>query len=343
MQRCLELAELGRRTVAPNPMVGSVIVLDDRIVSEGWHRRPGTPHAEIHALNNLPEELRPRLPEATLFVNLEPCSHHGRTPPCAGAIIESGIGRVVLANEDPNPEVAGSGIEKLREAGIAVEQGMLDTEAAWLNRRFFTFHQQNRPYIILKWAATRDGFIGDLTKPKMKVSNHYSRKLTHKWRAEEDAIMVGTTSMLIDNPKLSVRFWEGAHPVRITLDLEGILPKTLNFFRPGPPTFIFSFEREESEGHLRYLKIDQSGDVPAQILSRLAAEGIQSLIIEGGTTLLQSFIDAGLWDEARIFRGAEYVRIGVRAPEIKVDQHHEAEILGDELTMVYRTTAPPAR
>ncbi|GHS90128.1 riboflavin biosynthesis protein RibD [Bacteroidia bacterium] len=297
MQRCLQLAKNGISQVAPNPMVGSVIVCDERIIGEGFHKRYGGHHAEVEAINSVKDTSL--LKKSTLYVNLEPCSHFGKTPPCADLIIATQIPKVVIGTRDPNPKVAGRGIRKLQEAGIEVVEGILEPEGQFFNRRFLTFITQQRPYIILKWAQSTDGYIGKQGK-NIRISDEFSRILLHKWRSEEAAVMVGTTTAIIDNPQLNVRHYYGRQPLRVTVDTHGRLPKDLNLL-----------DTSQQDTH-----IYTTHDLHA-IVSNLYERGIQSLIVEGGAQLLNSFLAENLWDEARIIKSAMILGDGIKAPSIE--------------------------
>lgn len=318
MLRCLELAKNGLGTVAPNPMVGSVIVYEGKIIGEGYHQHYGEAHAEVNAINAVKNKAF--LPESTLYVNLEPCAHFGKTPPCADLIIKNNIKKVVIGCMDTYSEVAGKGIERLKNAGIEVVVGVLEKESLKLNKRFFTFHNKKRPYIILKWAETKDGFVDiDRTNKQQTenwITSPLSKKLVHKWRSEEAAIMVGTNTALNDNPQLNVREWTGKNPIRIVLDLKLRLPKELHLFDKTIPTLVFNYQQEKLEDNLEYIKLNASKNIENQILEALYKRNIQSVIIEGGATLLQSFIDANLWDEARVFIGNKTFEKGLKAPII---------------------------
>jgi len=321
MRRCLEIARNGLGYVAPNPMVGAVLVHDGKIIAEGFHRAHGLPHAEPEAISKVSD--KSLLRECTLYVSLEPCNHFGKTPPCTELIITSQIPRVVVAATDTFPKVNGAGILRLREAGIEVTLGVLEREARELNKRFFTFHEKKRPYIILKWAQTADGFIDvhrAAGKPAAKISNNEAHRLSHRWRTEEQAIMVGTNTALMDNPTLTARLWTGKNPTRVTVDKKNILPRTLNIFSSEAPTIVF-----DSTDATIWLK-------------GLYERKVQSLIVEGGAKLLQSFIDAGLWDEARIFTAPQQLGSGVNAPKIEGTIQSE-ESLGDNVLQIILPSA----
>ena len=332
MRRALELAGHGLGTVSPNPMVGCVLVNQDKIIGEGWHQTYGGAHAEVNAINAVHD--KSALSKSTLYVNLEPCSHHGKTPPCADLIISSGIKHVVVANQDPNPLVAGQGISKLRNAGIEVLEGVLKDQGDLLNKRFFTFHQKKRPYIILKWAETSDGFIARPNHDSKWISNEHSRQLVHKYRAEEDAIMVGRKTAKYDNPELTVRLWSGTNPVRIVIDPELSLDNRIKLYDGSVPTLCYNRIKNVTSENLELVKIPKEGIIPF-ILNDLYQRNIQSLLVEGGATLLNSFILPGYWDEARVFVAAKKFEKGVKAPFMKIDPRHQRLIDQDELNIYY--------
>ena len=320
MRRCLELAKNGLGTTYPNPMVGSVIVYNDKIIGEGWHKKSGEPHAEVNAVNSVKD--KSLLKKSTIYVSLEPCSHFGKTPPCCDLIIKNEIPNVVIGTVDPNVKVAGNGIRKLIEAGKNVQVGVLEAECNELNKRFFTFHQKKRPYVILKWAESKDGFISPLTKSEQKpvwITNEFSRQLVHKWRSEEQAILVGTNTAINDNPKLDVRDWTGNNPIRIVLDQTNRIPKDSHLFNNQVKTIIFSNSttRINSENTIFEI-IDFKQNLAEQILNVLYKHKIQSLIIEGGSKTLQTFIDQNLWDEARVFIGNQSFETGINGPVLNL-------------------------
>lgn len=319
MQRCLEIARLGAGYTAPNPMVGCVIVHGGKIIGEGYHMEYGGPHAEVHAIRSVrnPELLC----ESTLYVNLEPCSHYGKTPPCADLILHSKIPRVVIGTMDPFEEVSGRGIEKLRSGGILVESGILQEECRWLNRQFFTWHEKKRPYVILKWAQTTDGFIDAMRVPgqpaqPVLISNELSRRLVHKFRSEVSSILIGTNTAMNDNPSLTVRSWRGKSPLRLVIDRKGKLPGNLNVFDGSVPTLVFTEKDLFSKSGVEFVTIRFESDSINRILSELYQRKVQSVLVEGGAYTLQQFIDSGLWDEARIFSGTGIFGSGTRAPRI---------------------------
>jgi len=325
MRRALELATLGRGRVSPNPMVGCVIVHDlnggtGRILGEGWHQRYGEAHAERNAIGAVQAADEHLLPYSTAYVTLEPCSHYGKQPPCANLLIEKRIGRVVCCNDDPNPLVAGQGFAKLCEASIPVETGLLAKAGRELNARFFTFMERQRPYIILKWAETNDGFIGGEGSKPLQISSPLARRLVHKWRSEEDAIMIGTNTARADNPRLNVRLWPGEtgrNPTRIVIDRQLQLSPALYLFDDSQPTLVYNLLKTETTGQTHYVQLNCEEPFLPQLLTDLYERRIQSVLVEGGTTLLNSFIDAGLWDEMRVLRNPMMAGSGVVAPRVR--------------------------
>lgn len=336
MHRCIDLARNGKGRVAPNPMVGSVIVHNENIIGEGYHMQYGGPHAEVNAINSVRNKTH--LPESTLYVNLEPCSHTGKTPPCSDLIIENKIKKVVIGIIDPNSLVAGKGVEKLRKAGIEVKVGMLESECYELNKRFFTFHKLKRPYIILKWAQSRDGFLDIIRNAGTPIgpnwiSNPISQILVHKWRSMEQAIMVGTNSIIYDNPGLNTRLWPGSSPLRITFDREGRINSSAKIFDKSTPTLVFTTKKFKNSVNLEFVQIDFKNHDLKPILDNLYKRDIQSLIVEGGEQLLQSFIKQQLWDEARIFKGDKDFKNGIRAPYLHANYKSFKKILDDSLVI----------
>ncbi|WP_066307222.1 bifunctional diaminohydroxyphosphoribosylaminopyrimidine deaminase/5-amino-6-(5-phosphoribosylamino)uracil reductase RibD [Flavobacterium sp. TAB 87] len=337
ISRCIELAKNGLGTTYPNPMVGSVIVYNDRIIGEGWHKKAGEPHAEVHAINSVKD--KSLLKKATIYVSLEPCSHFGKTPPCCDLIIATGIPNVVIGTVDPNEKVAGRGIKKLIEAGKNVTIGILETECNLLNKRFFTFHNKQRPYIILKWAETADGFLAPTAahseRAPVWITNVYSRQLVHKWRTEEQAILVGTQTVVADNPKLNARDWSGNNPVRIVLDKNQRITKESYIFDNQIKTIVFSAKPlKHSLENIIFECIDFNKNIVPQIITKLYEHQIQSVIIEGGLHTLQSFIESNLWDEARIFIGANSFVEGIRAPTISGNRKLIQQLNDDQLIQI---------
>jgi diaminohydroxyphosphoribosylaminopyrimidine deaminase/5-amino-6-(5-phosphoribosylamino)uracil reductase len=320
MQRCLELAELGKGYVSPNPMVGAVVVYEDTIIGEGYHHKYGEAHAEVNAVNQVIarfDNSAALLKQSTIYVSLEPCAHYGKTPPCADLIIKHQIPRVIVGCRDPFDQVNGKGIEKLKAAGIEVISGVLEKECQWLNRRFFTRVQKHRPYIILKWAQTADGFFCPDDKSQHWITGTEARKLVHQWRGEEDAVLVGKNTAAIDNPQLNVRYGSGKSPKRVVIDRRLELNLNLNLFDQSVETLIFNEIKTDIEGKNKYIALeDFERYVPQYILYQLYLQDIQSLIIEGGAFTLNSFIAAGLWDEARIFTGITDLKNGIKTPLI---------------------------
>ncbi|MEB0249424.1 MULTISPECIES: bifunctional diaminohydroxyphosphoribosylaminopyrimidine deaminase/5-amino-6-(5-phosphoribosylamino)uracil reductase RibD [unclassified Mucilaginibacter] len=341
MQRCLELAALGAGKVSPNPMVGAVIVCEGKIIGEGYHQKYGEAHAEVNAIKMLTDRYDnyfDLLQQSTIYVSLEPCAHYGKTPPCADLIIKHHIPNVVIGCRDPFAQVDGKGIEKLQAAGVAVIVGVLEKECQWLNRRFFTRVQKQRPYIILKWAQTADGFFAPTDGSQHWITGLESRKLVHQWRAEEDAILVGKNTILADNPQLNVRYAEGRSPKRVVIDRRLELSNTLNVFDQSVETLIFNEVKFDIDGKNKYIALeDFDRYVPQYILFQLYLQDIQSVIIEGGAHTLNSFIDAGLWDEARIFTGASVLQTGIKAPMVTVIKISEQTIGADNLQIITNT------
>lgn len=317
MQRCIQLAQNGRCNAAPNPMVGAVIVCDGKIIGEGYHVRCGEAHAEVNAIRSVKDASL--LKRSTIYVSLEPCSHYGKTPPCADLIIEKQIPRIVIGCRDPFSKVAGRGIQKLKDAGREVIVGVLEAECRQLIRRFITFHTLQRPYITLKWAESSDRYM-DISREDgspVILSSPLTSMLVHKKRAEHSAIMVGTHTAKLDNPSLTVRHWHGRSPVRIVLDREQELSPDLHLFDGSIPTLVFTEKQHEALPNTEYLPIDYGRDILPQIMDALYARGLQSLLVEGGSILLQSFIDADLWDEIFVEEAPVLLHSGVKSPEIR--------------------------
>lgn len=318
MHRCLQLARLGAGHTAPNPMVGAVLVYDDRIIGEGWHQRFGEAHAEVNCLNSVRAADQGLIAKSTLYVSLEPCAHHGKTPPCADLVIGKKIPRVVIGCKDSYKEVDGRGIDRLKAAGVEVEVGVLEKDCLELNKRFFCFHQWQRPYIILKWAQTADGKIGAKgSKPqeRLLISNALTNRLVHQWRSEEAAILVGSGTALADDPLLTSREWPGKDALRLVIDRELKLPSTLHLLDGSLPTIVFNYQKKAQAGLLQYCSINKGEDELQQVLAILYRQRIQSVIVEGGAKLLQSFINAGLWDEARVITNTILeIGEGIEAP-----------------------------
>ena len=321
MRRCLQLARCGAGSTSPNPMVGAVIVCDGRIIGEGYHIRAGEPHAEVNAVNSVAEADRALLCRSTMYVTLEPCSHYGKTPPCCDMIIARGIPRVVIGSTDPNAQVNGAGIERMRAAGIDVKVGVLEEECSRLNRAFFTAQLHKRPYVTLKWAQSADGFIDLLREggEAVKISSPVSQVAVHKLRAHSGAILVGRHTALLDNPSLDIRHWAGRAPLRLVIDKAGVLPADLKIFDGALPTVVYTaYEKDGKFGkNVEQVVLDFCESILPQILSHLNARKIDSLLVEGGATVLQSFINASLWDEARVeINSSRELGSGVVAPSL---------------------------
>ena len=318
LQRCIDLARLGAGSVSPNPMVGSVIVCEDKIIGEGYHRVYGQAHAEVNAINQVyenHENARELLKRSTIYVNLEPCSHFGKTPPCADLIISNEIPRAVIGCRDPFDQINGKGIEKLKNAGIEVVEGIMNEECIDLNKRFFTRIQKQRPYIILKLAQTKDGYFAPSDRSQKWISSANAKQLVHRWRTEEDAVLVGKNTALADNPRLNSREWSGRDPIRIVVDRRLELPKDLNVFDQSQDTIIFNEQKTDLVGRIKYLELEDFDNLLPQLIAyQLYLMDIQSLIVEGGAQTLSLFINAGLWDEARVFTGPDNWNSGISAP-----------------------------
>jgi diaminohydroxyphosphoribosylaminopyrimidine deaminase/5-amino-6-(5-phosphoribosylamino)uracil reductase len=337
MHRCLELAKLGAGYVAPNPLVGAVLVHDDKIIGEGWHQQFGEAHAEVNCINSVNEENKNLVSQSTLYVSMEPCVHFGKTPPCSDLIIKNKIPKVIIGCRDPFKEVDGKGIEKLKAAGVEVESGILEKECKELNKRFFTFHTLHRPYVVMKWAQTANGKISSGNSERLLISNEYSNRLVHKWRSEEAAILIGTNTALLDDPELTTRLWPVPSPVRLVLDMNLRLPPTLKIFNREVMTIIFNDIKQEENKNLLFYKIEKNKSIVHQILQALYQKNILSVLVEGGATLLQSFIDEGIWDEAGIVTNLELrVTNGLAAPVISNAIKTEEQILSSDKIEMYK-------
>ena len=314
MQRCIELAQNGLGHTAPNPLVGCVIEHENEIIAEGWHREYGGDHAERIAISSIQDNAL--IGKSTLYVNLEPCNHKGKTPPCCDLIVESGLRKVVIGCSDPN-EHAGSGAKKLRSEGIEVIEGIMQAEAREVNKRFLTYYEEQRPYVILKWAQTMDGFIDKKRsggKPSI-ISGELSQRISHKWRTEEQSIMIGTNTARLDDSLLTARYWKGPDPLRVTVDVNNRLPDNLHLFQGPPETIVLKTERV------------------SEMLKELHQREIQSVIVEGGAKLLSSFLKEGLWDEARIFINEQSFGEGVEAPALPSGEHKTEQLEVDQLSV----------
>ena len=317
MSRCIQLALLGEGAVAPNPMVGALLVHDKRVIGEGYHTVYVESHAEVNCLNSVISDDQPLIPASTLYVSLEPCAHFGKTPPCADLIVKSGIKKVVVAARDPFPRVNGMGIEILKQAGVEVVTGVLEEQAMELNKIFFFFQQKKRPYIFLKWAQTVDGFIAAENYQQVAISNALSNRWVHKLRSSTQAILVGTNTAVHDNPSLTTRLWTGESPLRIVIDKQLRVPATSALFSSDAPLLVFNLLKDETAGHVRYIKVTEGDDLLRSILKLLYNENIQSLLVEGGAVLLRSFIEQNLWDEAIIITNKS-LQLGSGIPSVKI-------------------------
>ena len=337
MTRCIELALKGLGEVAPNPMVGAVLVYEDKIIGEGYHQVFGKAHAEVNCFNSVVDENINLISNAVLYVSLEPCAHYGKTPPCVHLIIDKGVKKVVIGCRDPFNKVSGKGIEILQNAGIEVVVGILEKECINLNSHFFTHHQQHRPYIILKWAQTNDGKIAGVGNDRLMISNAITTTKVHQWRSEVMAILIGTNTALKDNPSLDNRLWTGKSPIRMVIDSILKLPKELKIFNDNNPTIVFNYRQESKNGHVQFIQLLQSKSVLLQIVDYCCANNINSILVEGGTRLLQSFIDEGIWDEARIITNRSLtIGNGLNAPQLKSAIFYKEETIINDQIIYYK-------
>jgi len=340
MQRCIELARLGSGKVSPNPMVGAVVVYHDKIIGEGYHQQYGKAHAEVNAINDVLErfgsDAADILKQGAIYVSLEPCAHYGKTPPCADLIIKHQIPEVFVGCRDPFNQVNGKGIEKLQQAGIKVSLGISEQQCLDLNKRFFTRIQKQRPYIILKWAQTTNGYFGPSEGSQYWITGMEAKKLVHQWRTEEDAILVGKNTALADNPQLNARYWPGKSPKRVVIDRNLELPNHLHVFDKSVETLVFNAIKTDIDDKLKYIALeDFDRFVPQYIMFQLYLQDIQSVIIEGGAHTLNSFIEAGLWDEARIFAGQSLLPEGIKAPVCYGRPFQPTMVGEDTLQIIY--------
>ncbi len=338
MQRCLELAQKGLGRVKTNPLVGALLVYNDKIIGEGYHEVYGEAHAEVNAIANVKKEHQKLIKDAILYVNLEPCCHHGKTPPCVDLILQHQIKKVVVANVDPNPLVAGQGIEKLRSKGVDVINGVLEKNGKELNKRFFVNFLKKRPFILLKWAESQDGFIATEDRKRTKISADYTKYLVHQWRSEEMAIMVGTNTAQYDNPKLNVRYWAGHNPMRILIDKSCRIDLHNNIFnKEFGDTIVYTAQKMiPDKTNVIAVQIDFDEHLLTNILKDLYKKGIASVLIEGGKQLLESFLKQGLWDEARVIKSKLELQKGIKAPRIENGiLSNQYKLLSDQIT-IYR-------
>ena len=336
MHRCIELAKLGEGYVAPNPMVGAVLVFEGRIIGEGFHKEYGEAHAEVNCLNSVKEEDRKFISQSTLYVSLEPCNFFGKTPPCTDLILKNKIPKVVIGCHDPNKEVDGKGIEKLKTEGIIVVYGILEKECVELNKRFITFQKQQRPFIILKWAQSSNNKISGSGKARLLISNEKTNRLVHKWRSEEAAILVGANTALQDDPELTNRFWDGPSPTRLVLDMDLKLPESLKVFNRKQRTIIFNSQKYEEKENLIFYKIDKDKNTVHQLIESLFQLNIQSVLVEGGAKMLQSFIDENTWDEIRVIKNEKLIiNNGLASPQMPALTTVEETRIGSDLVNTY--------
>ncbi|MDB5197342.1 MAG: diaminohydroxyphosphoribosylaminopyrimidine deaminase [Flaviaesturariibacter sp.] len=338
MHRCLQLAQLGQGKVMTNPMVGAVLVHNDRIIGEGYHRQYGGPHAEVDCIASVRVEDAELIPSATLYVSLEPCAHFGKTPPCADLVIQKGIRKVVIGCRDPFYQVDGKGIEKLNTAGVEVTVGILEERCKELNKRFFTYYTAHRPYITLKWAQSGDHRIAAYNR-RTYISNAGTNRLVHRWRSEEASILVGTNTALFDDPDLTTRLHRGKTPLRLVVDKTLRLPVSLKLFNGEHKTIVFNTLQDKEHFNLTHYRLDTNKPLAGQIVKALGGLNIQSLLVEGGAQTLQAFIDAGLWDEARIITNeAMFIGKGIEAPQLKNAMPVRQETIFTDTINYYKST-----
>lgn len=335
ISRCIQISQNGTSLAAPNPSVGAVLVYKDVIIGEGFTAAFGGAHAEVNCINAVSKKNQKYISKSTLYVSLEPCSHQGKTPACSILILEKEIKHVVVGSLDPNPLVAGNGIKMLQKKGVKVEIGVLETDCRLSNKRFYTFHEKKRPYIILKWAETESGYFSPLDNSQFWISNSFSKQLVHKWRSEEMSILVGTQTAKADNPKLNVREYSGKNPTRILIDKDLNLSEKLHFFDKTQATLIFNSIKTESKENLAFVKLNFENEIAIQILDYLYSKQINSIIIEGGLYTLNQFIKQNLWDEARILIGNNKLKKGKAAPKLEGEIIKKFSLEKD--TVIYKT------
>ena len=337
MRRCLQLAQLGAGQAAPNPMVGAVLVYDDIIIGEGYHQKFGEAHAEVNCIKAVAEEHLHLIKESTLYVSLEPCAHLGKTPACTSLIIQHKIKQVIVACRDPFKKVNGYGIKLLKDAGIQVTEAVLEKEAKELNKYFFTFHEKKRPYIFLKWAQTADGFIAGENYRAIKITSDLTNRWAHQLRSITGAIMVGTHTAVHDNPALDTRLWQGKNPVRIVIDKQLKISKNAALFNNTAAVIVLNYLNEETAGHIHFFKVDEKENMLFVLMKILYERNIQSLIVEGGSILLQSFINEELWDEAMLITNKSlYIKKGVVAASIPIEKFTDKYHISSDLAQVYK-------
>lgn len=335
IKRCIEISIKGISLASPNPSVGAVLVYKGRIIGEGFTSPFGGSHAEVNCIESVLAINKELISKSTLYVSLEPCSHYGKTPPCSLLIIDSGIKKVIVGSLDPNPLVAGNGLKMLQEKGISVEYNILQKECEFANRRFYTFHQKKRPYIILKWAQTPNGYFAPKDDRQFWITSKNTKQLVHKWRTEEMAILIGKETARIDNPRLNARLYKGKNPIRIVIDKNLELAKDLVIFNQEIETIVFNSVKSESSNFLEFAKIDFTDNVETQILKELYKKDINSIIIEGGAKTLSTFIKSNLWDEARLLTGQNELEDGILAPIIKGDSINNFTLGKDHINILF--------
>lgn len=340
IKQCLELASRGLGKVSPNPLVGCIIIHNNEVIGQGHHEYYGGAHAEVNAINSVID--KNLLKESTLYVNLEPCVHYGNTPPCTDLIIQNKIPKVVIGSLDPYPLVNGKGVEKLRNAGIEVISGVLEKDNKHLNRRFFTYQTQNRPYIILKWAQSTDGFMDIIRQPNEPIGPNWisgviAKKMVHKWRSEEQAILIGYNTVMMDNPQLTVREWDGCNPIRVTFDKDLTLPKTNHLFDHSVKTIVFTEKDMENQNNIEYIQVSFDENLLKNALTQLAKLKIISVFVEGGAKIHHQFIKTNLWDEARVITGKKEFKFGITAPKLSMPYSNILEVETDKIAYYYNT------
>lgn len=332
MSRAVYLASLGLGSVEPNPMVGAVLVHDGRVIGEGYHKKFGEAHAEVNAIHDaIKHGFGDLLSDSKLFVTLEPCSHYGKTPPCTDLILKHKIPEVVIGNSDPFPIVNGTGIDRLKNAGVEVKVGFMETACSWMNRRFLTAQHLRRPYVTLKFAQTADRFMAPLSGEPVRISSPLTDRLVHKWRSEEQAILVGTSTARMDNPRLNVRLWKGRQPVRVVLDKNLALPQELNLFDQSQSTIVFNDRIEKTVGCISYHRLNFNNQLFPNLVKKLFDLGLHSLLVEGGAKVLEQFISAGLWDEARIITSRKTFGAGLPSPILRGTVFHRISHAEDQI------------